>query len=131
MTIAEYRKQTGKELTLSSGLKVRIRALMVSDFIELGEIPSAFLKGDVAGSQEQIQKNPKLFDGLVKCVMLNCVTLVDGGKIVDKHVGECGENELSYREIPQTDLSVIISNATSNSIPSKEAGQKAQSFPTE
>lgn len=126
MTITQYRQKTRQAIVLPSGLNVSIRKLIVSDFIELGTIPQAFLDGTI--TEKEVTQNPALVAQLCKAVLLNCVLLIDGGIIVDKHPSQCSGEELSYSEITQADVDAIMAVANGQSLPGKEAVEASKPF---
>ena len=133
MTASQYRQKTRKVETLPSGLQVSIRSMVISDFVEVENIPSAFFRGQTEKAKEEIQANPKVMAAMIRTVLLNCVSIVSDPRqtVVDKEPDACGDNEFSYRDFTPQDANVCLMLATGQSIPKEAAQEAASKFPEE
>ena len=124
---SEYRNKTRRELQIPSGITIQIRQLSLSDFLECGEIPTAFVEGDSKAAAKSLQ-DPALFEKMLKTSPLACVVGPGRFRIVDKASTDCGEDELAISELGIQDLSAIVEGVVQYSGMTKEAAEEARPF---
>lgn len=128
-TVSNYRQKTRKKVTLSDGTEVWCRPLSVSDFLDLGDIPTVFL---TTGNSEEVKKvDPKFYAALLRTVLLNCIVAPEDFRVVDKKPQDCKDGELAVSELTAPDAGVIVQAVVEMSGMTKEAAQAAKPFRAE
>jgi hypothetical protein len=115
--IGNYRNKNRRLVTLSDGSKIHVRSISVGDLASLEELPTRANMGE-------IQKDPKRAAIYTKAVLLNCVILDAGERVVDKAPEDCSDNEISWREFNSNDVSAIL-----DAVNEKGEAAKAATFP--
>lgn len=130
LTLADYKKKNRRQLITPGGLKVEVRSLSVADFISIGRIPQAFMTGNSEAIQKEMSEGDVAFvKTMTEHILLNCIKLLDGGKLVNKAPIDTAEDELSLSELSQEDSTFLVKSATEQTGFSKEASTQLKPFP--
>lgn len=130
---------TRKKITLPSGGTCVVRALSGFDYANMKRKPRAFPNPESisqieSGEREVTDAELESGAAFMEAILLNCVSPITYGEtrrriVVGKDLDQIGEDEILLQEIPQEDVSFIVSEVSGMSKMSKEAGEKARNFP--
>ena len=132
LTAEEYKTRSRKTITLPSGGEVVIRKLTGLDYLDVGDIPSAFWEAvrgqDKAEAGRVLEKHKDLSRRMTVASLVRGVISM---KIVDKHPLDCAEDEVSVEEISPKDTDYIVEQISEMNSLNREAGKSIARFPVE
>ena len=132
LTAEEYKTRSRKTITLPSGGEVVIRKLTGLDYLDVGDIPSAFWEAvrgqDKAEAGKVLEKNKDLARRMTVASLVKGVVSM---KIVDKHPRDCADDEVSVDEINPKDTDYIVEQISEMNSLHREAGKAIARFPGE
>jgi hypothetical protein len=129
LTAQEYRQRSRKTITLPSGGEVAIRKLTGLDYLEVGDVPTAFWQAVKSGDKEEATKVLEKYKELSRrMTVFSLVRGVVSMKIVDKRPIDCAEDEVSVDEISPTDTDYIVEQISEMNALDKEAGKSIARF---
>ena len=132
LTAEEYKTRSRKTITLPSGGEVVIRKLTGLDYLDVGDIPSAFWEAvrgqDKAEAGKVLEKNKDLARRMTVASLVKGVVSM---KIVDKRPRDCADDELSVDEISPKDADCIVEQISEMNSLHREAGKAIARFPGE
>jgi len=132
LTAEEYKTRSRKTITLPSGGEVVIRKLTGLDYLDVGDIPSAFWEAvrgqDKAEAGRVLEKHKDLSRRMTVASLVRGVISM---KIVDKHPRDCAEDEVSVEEISPKDAEYIVEQISEMNSLNREAGKSIARFPGE
>ena len=132
LTAEEYKTRSRKTITLPSGGEVVIRKLTGLDYLDVGDIPSAFWEAvrgqNKAEAGKVLEKNKDLARRMTVASLLKGVVSM---KIVDKHPRDYADDEVSVEEISPKDAEYIVEQISEMNSLNREAGKSIARFPVE
>lgn len=124
MKASDYRKRVRKNITCPSGLELGIRKVKAIDYLKLGILPDTL--SEMGDKPERV--NPDTLDKIQKMFLTTIVIPTDDFKIVDKHLNQLEEGEISYLEVDDEDTNYIINEITTFSFGSEEKKEDVDSL---
>jgi len=132
LTAEEYKTRSRKTITLPSGGEVVIRKLTGLDYLDVGDIPSAFWEAvrgqNKAEAGKVLEKNQDLARRMTVASLVKGVISM---KVVDKHPRDCADDEVSVDEINPKDTDYIVEQISEMNSLHREAGKTIARFPGE
>ena len=129
LTALEYRQRSRKTITLPSGGEIAIRKLTGLDYLEVGDVPTAFWTAVKSGDKDEVTKILEKYKDLSR--RMTIVSLVRGVvsmRIVDKRPIDCSDEEVSVDEIDPQDTDFIVEQISEMNALDKEAGKSIGRF---
>jgi len=127
---SEYRKNLLKTVVAPSGAEFVIRRIRGKDILlSMGDVPLALYRA-MTGEEVQLTDPEDIKAGLKLMDAVIIAGVVDP-KIVDKPPEECGENELSIRELTDEDTMFLYSKIMEMNTGGRAGQEAIESFLTE